>query len=103
LRPKILFITLRMTAMLFSLLFTQLLLPQLFWLVFWFGGAGLLFDLLYYLSGAAFVDDTRRYLLDLLAVPRYAMMWIYSLGIMAFQRIFRRRQEVWLRAGRQSE
>lgn len=87
LRPKLLFIGLRLLMLL-----SALLLPELFWWAI----AGLLMDAAYYLAGAAIVDDPRRYLLDLLAVPRYAAIWFYSFSLT----IFRRGQRVWLRAGR---
>jgi cellulose synthase/poly-beta-1,6-N-acetylglucosamine synthase-like glycosyltransferase len=93
-RPKILFIGLRALALGLSLLF-----PASFPL-FGFAVAGLTMDLSYYLAGAAFVDRPRRYALDLVAAPRYAAIWVYSLGIAAFQRAFRRGHRVWLRAGR---
>src|SRR5262249_8645267 len=95
-RPKILFIALRMMAVVLSLFN-----PPLFCFLLWFVGAGLAFDLIYYLAGAAFVENSRRYLLDLLIAPHYAAMWIYSLGIATFQRVLRRGYRVWLRAGRQ--
>ncbi len=85
LRPKILFIGLRIL-----LLLTGLFFPPLFWMAL----AGLAMDGIYYLAGAAIVDDPRRYLLDLLAVPRYAAMWFYSFGTALIRR------RVWLRAGR---
>jgi cellulose synthase/poly-beta-1,6-N-acetylglucosamine synthase-like glycosyltransferase len=85
LRPKILFIGLRLL-----LLFAGFFFAPLFWLAL----AGLTMDGIYYLAGAAIVDNPRRYLLDLLAVPRYAAMWFFSFGTA----IVRRR--VWLRAGR---
>jgi cellulose synthase/poly-beta-1,6-N-acetylglucosamine synthase-like glycosyltransferase len=81
LRPKIAFIGLR--------IFLLLIAP-------WTALIGLGMDLGYYLAGAAIVDNPRRYLLDLLAVPRYAAMWFYSLGIA----VVRRGQKGWLRAGR---
>jgi cellulose synthase/poly-beta-1,6-N-acetylglucosamine synthase-like glycosyltransferase len=64
---------------------------------------GVFLDLLYYLAGAAFVDAPQRYLRDLLSAPRYLGLWMYSLGITAFQQMFRRGQRVWLRAGRQMQ
>ncbi len=81
LRPKIFFIGLRILLLLVS--------P-------WLALVGLTMDVGYYLAGAAIVDNPRRYLLDLLAVPRYAAMWFYSFGMA----IFRRGQKGWLRAGR---
>ncbi len=86
-RPKVLFIGLRIFLLLLSPLF-----PFLFWVAL----AGLALDAIYYLAGAAMVDDPRRYLLDLLGAPRYAAMWFYSFGIA----IVRRGQRGWLRAGR---
>ncbi|MGH9844356.1 MAG: glycosyltransferase family 2 protein [Blastocatellia bacterium] len=87
LRPKILFIGLRFAALLLASLRG-------------FALTGLALDLIYYLAGAAFVDRPRQYLRDLIATPRYAAMWTYSLSIATFQRIFRRDHRVWLRAGR---
>ncbi len=87
LRPKILFIGLRVAALLLTPLRG-------------FALTGLALDLIYYLAGAAFVDRPRQYLRDLIAVPRYAAMWTLSLSIATFQWIFRRDQRVWLRAGR---
>jgi cellulose synthase/poly-beta-1,6-N-acetylglucosamine synthase-like glycosyltransferase len=81
LRPKILFIGLRILLLLVS--------P-------WIALAGLALDATYYLAGAAAVDNPRRYLLDLLAVPRYGAMWFYSFGMA----VVRRGQKSWLRAGR---
>lgn len=81
LRPKILFIGLRLLLLLIS--------P-------WLALAGLILDAVYYLAGAALVDDPRRYLLDLLAAPRYIGMWFYSFGMA----VLRRSQRSWLRAGR---
>ena len=57
---------------------------------------GLLLDAAYYLGGAAFVEEPLRYCRDLLAVPRYGAMWLYSFGLAAF----RRGRHGWLRAGR---
>jgi cellulose synthase/poly-beta-1,6-N-acetylglucosamine synthase-like glycosyltransferase len=54
---------------------------------------GLLLDALYYLAGALLVDDRRRYLRDLLAAPRYVLMWFFSFGMATVRR-------GWLRAGR---
>lgn len=87
LRPKILFLGLRLLFLLVSLF-----VPQLRELAL----AGLVMDVSYYLVGAAMVDDPRRYLLDLLAVPRYAGIWFYSFA----WAMIRRGQRVWLRAGR---
>lgn len=85
LRPKILFIGLRILLLFVGFFYTPLL---------WIALAGLAMDGIYYLAGAAIVDDPRRYLLDLLAVPRYAAMWFYSFGTALIRR------RVWLRAGR---
>jgi len=88
LRPKILFIGLRVLLLLTALVFVPTTaLP-------WLALAGLAMDVVYYLAGAAMVDDPRRYLLDLLAVPRYAGLWFYSFGMALIRR------RVWLRAGR---
>ncbi len=88
LRPKVLFIGLRLLLLLAGLL----LLPHT--LAPWLALMGLAMDAVYYLAGAAIVDDPRRYLLDLLAVPRYVAMWFYSFGMAVIRR------KVWLRAGR---
>lgn len=85
LRPKILFIGLRVLLLAAGVFYTPLACLAL---------AGLALDAAYYLAGAAMVDDPRRYLLDLLAVPRYAAMWFYSFGMALIRR------RVWLRAGR---
>ncbi len=87
LRPKILFIAMRLL-----MLGTALVIS--FWPLAWLALAGLLMDAVYYLAGAALVDNPRRYLLDLLSVPRYALMWFYSFGTALIRR------RVWLRAGR---
>lgn len=85
LRPKILFIALRLALLVVGLLYSPL---------FWLALAGLAMDAIYYLAGVAIVDNPRRYLLDLLSVPRYAAMWFFSFGMAALRR------RVWLRAGR---
>ncbi len=87
LRPKILFIGLRL-----MLLFVSIWLPFLFWIAL----AGLAMDAAYYILGAAMVDNPRRYLFDLLSAPRYAVMWLYGFGIA----IIRRDKRAWLRAER---
>lgn len=87
LRPKILFIGLRLLLLATGLLIQY---TPLAWLAL----AGLAMDAIYYLAGAAIVDNPRRYLLDLLSVPRYALMWFYSFGTALIRR------RVWLRAGR---
>ncbi|MGH9801252.1 MAG: glycosyltransferase [Blastocatellia bacterium] len=86
LRPKILFIGLRLLLLLIGVL----IYAPLSWLAL----AGLALDAAYYLAGVAVVDDPRRYLLDLFSVPRYAVMWAYSFGTALIRR------KVWLRAGR---
>ncbi|MEK7833511.1 MAG: glycosyltransferase family 2 protein, partial [Acidobacteriota bacterium] len=85
LRPKILFIGLRVLLLLAGLFYSPLL---------WIALAGLAMDAIYYLAGAAIVDNPRRYLLDLFSVPRYALMWFYSFGTALIRR------KVWLRARR---
>ena len=86
LRPKILLIAARLATLVLALL----------------GGAtglalvvtgGLLLDALYYLAGAAFVEEPLRYCRDMLALPRYIAMWAYGLGLATIRR-------GWLRAGR---
>jgi hypothetical protein len=86
-RPKILFIGVRVLLLLISAF-----LP----ILFWYAMTGLALDAIYYLAGAAMVDNPRRYLLDLLAAPRYAAIWVYSFGIA----MIRRGQRGWLRVGR---
>lgn len=98
LRPKILFIGLRMFLLLISVFiaaFISMEIPPLFWIAL----AGLAMDAAYYLGAAAIVDQPRRYLFDLLSTPRYAAMWFYSFGIAMIRR-GKRGQRVWLRAGR---
>jgi cellulose synthase/poly-beta-1,6-N-acetylglucosamine synthase-like glycosyltransferase len=87
LRPKVLFMGLRVLMLLASALFPAL---------FWYAVAGLTIDAVYYLAGAAMVDNPRRYLLDLFAAPRYVAIWSYSFGMA----MIRRGQRDWLRAGR---
>jgi cellulose synthase/poly-beta-1,6-N-acetylglucosamine synthase-like glycosyltransferase len=90
LRPKVLFIGLRVLLLLLSFMAPA---------VFWIATLGLALDAAYYLSAVAVVDNPRRYLVDLITAPRYVAMWFYSFGI-AFLRRGRRGQRVWLRAGR---
>ncbi|MEO6724287.1 MAG: glycosyltransferase [Blastocatellia bacterium] len=91
LRPKVLFIGLRLLLLMAGLL----LLPYApNTLVPWLAFVGMAMDAVYYLAGAAIMDDPRRYLLDLLAAPGYVAMWLYSFGIALIRR------RVWLRAGR---
>lgn len=85
LRPKILFIGLRVLLLITGWFYSPLL-----WVALW----GLAMDAAYYLAGAAIVDNPRQYLLDLLSVPRYAMTWVFSFGTALIRR------RVWLRAGR---
>jgi len=89
-RPKILFIGSRSL-----LLFISIWIPSLFWIAM----AGLGMDAVYYLWGAAMVDNPRRYLFDLLTAPRYAAMWLYGFGIAIIRRE-RRGERIWLRSGR---
>lgn len=91
LRPKVLFIGLRLLLLMAGLLLLPFVSHSL---VPWLAFVGLAMDAVYYLAGAAIVDDPRRYLLDLLAVPRYVAMWFYSFGIALIRR------GIWLRAGR---
>ncbi|MFM8393690.1 MAG: glycosyltransferase family 2 protein [Acidobacteriota bacterium] len=81
LRPKILFIALRM-VLLPLLPLTALV--------------GLVLDATYYLAGALFVDRPVVYLRDLFAVPLYFVMWGRSLLIA----LLTRGRQLWLRAGR---
>lgn len=91
-RPKIAFISLRLIALCLSLFVPG----QAGWILFAWTISGLAMDALYYLAGAAFVDTPRRYLIDLLTVPRYAAMWLHTV-LLTFSK---RRQKIWLRAGR---
>lgn len=88
LRPKIIFIGLRILALVVVLWFVGWQSP------WWIIAAGLAMDISYYLGGAVIVDNPRRYLLDLLAAPHYAAVWLYSLVVATVRR-------GWLRAGRQ--
>lgn len=85
LRPKVLFIGLRVLLLISGIFFKPLL---------WLALIGLTMDTLYYLAGAVMVDNPRRYLLDLLATPGYLAMWSYSFGMALIRR------RVWMRAGR---
>lgn len=85
LRPKILFLGLRFLLLLAGLFYQPLM---------WLALLGLVLDAVYYLAGAALVDNPQRYLLDLILMPRYAVMWFYSFGTALVRR------RVWLRAGR---
>ena len=71
LRPRSLFVGARLILLLF---------------VPWLALAGLAMDLVYYLAAAAIVDNPRRYLLDLLAVPRYGGIWLYDWGLAIMRR-----------------
>ena len=81
LRPKILFVCLRLLLLPFA--------PGL-------AGLGLLLDLAYYGAGLLVVDRPRQYAIDLLSLPIYAWMWGRSLVVA----IIHRGREGWLRAGR---
>lgn len=86
LRPKTALIGLRLLVLLASLLLGA----------WWLAGLallGLALDVLYYLGGAAIVEERQRYLQDLLAAPRYVAMWLYSFGLATVRR-------GWLKAGR---
>ncbi len=85
LRPKVLFIGFRFLLLMAGIFFTPLL---------WLAMIGLAMDAVYYLAGAAIVDNPRRYLLDLLSVPGYLAMWSYGFGMALIRR------RVWMRAGR---
>jgi cellulose synthase/poly-beta-1,6-N-acetylglucosamine synthase-like glycosyltransferase len=86
LRPKMLLMALRAGVMLGAWLIGARALA-------WVAATGLLLDVLYYLGGAAFVEEPARYCRDLLAMPRYAAMWMYGFGLATVRR-------GWLRAGR---
>lgn len=85
LRPKLLFIFVRLFALL-----TGMLVGAPWWIVATALGA----DALYYLCGAFIMENRKRYLLDLLSFPRYAVLWVYGLCLAAVRR------GGWLRAGR---
>lgn len=97
LRPKTLFIALRLSLVLAGIASELTFSAEGSWLrplLFSAGCAaaiGLLLDFSYYLMAVLIVDDRRKYLTDLLAAPRYFAMWLYSLGVMAVRR-------GWLRA-----
>jgi cellulose synthase/poly-beta-1,6-N-acetylglucosamine synthase-like glycosyltransferase len=86
LRPKTALIGLRLLVLLVSLLSGS-------WLLAGLALLGLVLDVLYYLGGAAIVEERQRYLQDLLAAPRYVAMWLYSFGLATVRR-------GWLKAGR---
>jgi cellulose synthase/poly-beta-1,6-N-acetylglucosamine synthase-like glycosyltransferase len=88
LRPKMLLMAMRFAVLILALCFSSV--GQGLALVMAFG---LMLDAAYYLGGAAFVEEPWRYCRDLLAVPRYGAMWLYSFGLAAVRR-------GWLRAGR---
>lgn len=95
LRPKILLMVSRMgvfVAMLILWLagFTN----QLFFIILlYFSLVGLCFDAFYYLAAAPLISNWKEYLRDLLAAPRYLMIWLLSFSLMVVKR-------GWLRAGR---
>ncbi len=91
LRPKTALMGLRVLLLLVGLLLG----PSGVWLT-GLALVGLALDALYYLIGAALVEDRARYLQDLLAAPRYVAMWLYSIGLATF----RRGRRDWLKAGR---
>ncbi len=86
LRPKTALIGMRLLLLAVSLLSTS-------WLLAGLALLGLVLDVLYYLGGAAIVEERQRYLQDLLAAPRYVVMWLYSFGLATVRR-------GWLKAGR---
>ncbi len=93
LRPKTAFIALRVIVLIVALLSgwrNAVLIVA----------AALAMDLTYYLAGLMVVDDRRRYLEDLLSAPRYAGIWLYSLGGAIFSRGRKAGRRSWLRAGR---
>jgi cellulose synthase/poly-beta-1,6-N-acetylglucosamine synthase-like glycosyltransferase len=83
LRPKTLFIGLRLVMLIITL----------GWGPWRLALAALILDMIYYIAGVSIVDDRRRYLLDLLAAPRYVAMWLFSFGTAIVRR-------GWLKAGR---
>jgi cellulose synthase/poly-beta-1,6-N-acetylglucosamine synthase-like glycosyltransferase len=83
LRPKTFFIGVR----------SVMLITTLSWGPWWLALTALMLDVTYYLAGVSIVDDRRRYLLDLLAAPRYVAMWLFSFGTAMVRR-------GWLKAGR---
>jgi cellulose synthase/poly-beta-1,6-N-acetylglucosamine synthase-like glycosyltransferase len=86
LRPKTALIGIRLLLLAVGLLTTS-------WLLAGLALLGLMLDVLYYLGGAAIVEERQRYLQDLLAAPRYVAMWLYSFGLATVRR-------GWLKAGR---
>jgi cellulose synthase/poly-beta-1,6-N-acetylglucosamine synthase-like glycosyltransferase len=85
LRPKLLLVLIRILALIVGVSVGA---------PWWIVAAALVADALYYLCGASIMDRPSRYLLDLLSVPRYALLWVYSLGLAVVRR------GGWLRAGR---
>ena len=85
LRPKLLFIGLRILILMGAIVLGA---P---WKII---GVAIAMDLLYYLCGAAIMDNPRRYLMDLFSAPRYVFLWLYGLLLAAVKR------GGWLRAGR---
>jgi len=86
LRPKTALIGIRLLLLAVGLLSTG-------WLLAGLALLGLVLDVMYYLGGAAIVEERQRYLQDLLAAPRYVAMWLYSFGLATVRR-------GWLKAGR---
>ncbi len=92
LRPKTLLIGLRLVIVLaiagWQYIFSIKGSPvgQMFLPVWSAAGIGLLLDVAYYLAAVRVVDDPRKYLADLLAAPRYVVMWMYSFGVMTVRR-----------------
>jgi cellulose synthase/poly-beta-1,6-N-acetylglucosamine synthase-like glycosyltransferase len=93
LRPKTAFIALRVMILVMALLWG----PRSAVVIV---AAALAMDVSYYFGGVLVVDDRRRYLTDLLSAPRYAGIWLYSLGGAIFSRGRKAERRSWLRAGR---
>ena len=95
LRPKILLMGSRATVLIttLTLLFTSIT-NQLFVVILLsFSLLGLCFDAIYYLTAAQLISNRKEYLRDLLAAPRYVLIWILGFSLMLVKR-------GWLRAGR---
>ncbi len=95
LRPKILLMGIRFAVFLTTsfLLLTNFTNQLLVVILLSFSGVGLCFDAFYYLAAAPLLSNGKEYLRDLLAAPRYILLWVLSFSLMLVKR-------GWLRAGR---
>ena len=95
LRPKTLFLASRIGVFITTLtLLLSGFTNQLFVLILLsFSLVGLCFDAFYYLAAAPLISNWKEYLRDLLAAPRYALIWVLSFSLLLVKR-------GWLRAGR---